>query len=221
MNTDLTTHIKHLQSQGHSTEHIYLTLIHEGRTVEELQGSWPKDEGHPYVGRATYIIVGLATLFISAGLFSLLASNWEYINDGNKIAIIVTLIALFHGTGLYVAERTAFKIIGEGLKLIGTIAFGVGIFLVGQIYNFNQSWADGFALWTAGTLTYGLLTDSYSHYSLAIILGITAVIGAPTIWFDTPNEFSHLLATSSGLLIACTILSIAAAKKIGSTILEK
>jgi uncharacterized membrane protein len=221
MNNDLTTHIKHLQSQGHSTEHIYLTLIHEDHTVADIQTSWPKDEAHPYVGRATYIITALATLFISAGLFSLLASNWEYLSDGNKVGTIIVLILLFHSAGLYVAQQTSFKIIGEGLKLLGTITFGVGIFLIGQIYNFNQSWADGFALWMIGAVIYGLLADSYTHYGLAFILGVTTVIGAPVIWFDSPNEFSHLLLTSSWLLIACTILSIAAAKKISASILEK
>jgi uncharacterized membrane protein len=95
------------------------------------------------------------------GLILLIASNWDGISDGLKLAGFFVLLAGTHGLGFWLTksglpyERTAasFHFIGAGLVL-------AGIGLVAQIYHLNGRPPNAFLLWLGAILPLAVLLRS-------------------------------------------------------------
>jgi uncharacterized membrane protein len=93
------------------------------------------------------------------------------------------------------------------LILLGTIIYGAGIFLVAQMFNIRANWPDGFILWMIGTIAMAFAVEIYSLFYLAILLGIIALVGLPSlIYFG----FGYFLLTSSYLLLVATLTTFVA-----------
>jgi len=95
------------------------------------------------------------------GLILLIASNWDGIADGVKLAGFLALLAGTHGAAFWLTksglpyERTAasFHFIGSGLFL-------AGIGLVAQIYHLNGRPPNALLLWFAAILPLAILLRS-------------------------------------------------------------
>ncbi|MCZ4089394.1 DUF2157 domain-containing protein [Sinorhizobium psoraleae] len=98
------------------------------------------------VGR---VLLALAALLLSASLLLLIAANWEVLPRLVRVSGVVALIWLFHFLGAYFLGRGA-KAIGVALLILGTMSFGAGIALVGQMYHLSGDAADAMLLWFAG-----------------------------------------------------------------------
>lgn len=201
-------YIKEGLTSGKSKEDIYKDLLSQGQTINaigegftSLSQVYKKEDSQK---RITKIMVSVGAILVGAGILSFVAANWQEIGKFYKILIILcSMLASYYG-GWILKEKYHQAKTGEALILLGSIIYGAGIFLVGQMFNMRASWPDAFILWMFGLMALGLALDFFVILCLAIPVGLVAIVGYP---FDIFNDFTEdrFLLTSSFLLLIATV----------------
>ncbi len=193
---------------GKTKEDLYMELLSQGWKVDSIHklfiaadSNRKKDELQK---RAVKVILMIGAVLIGAGILSFIAANWDYIPKPVKVGLILVSMILSYYLGWTIRERKGKPRTGETLYLLGSIIYGAGIFLVGQMFHVRANWPDGFILWSLGTIAIAYVTGASPLHWLAIATGGVAFIGFPFIIFDAIG-FDRYLFTSSLLLIAATI----------------
>jgi len=206
--------ISALISQEKSKEFIYKTLLENGHSLDEIQSAFEsfslENKKDDQQKKVINIVIAIGILFVAAGIFSFIASNWQAMAAAAKVTVILFFMLLFYAVGWYLKEKTAYLRTGEGLILLGNIVYGAGIFLVAQIFNVRADWPDGFILWMIGTVFMALFTGIYPLFYLALPLGLVALGGYPFLIFSRFSRFNPFLLTSPILLAAATIVTFLA-----------
>lgn len=207
-------YVKNSLASGKSKDDIYKELLIAGSSVDDiealfrhLQSEDSKDETQK---KTIGIVVVIAAILIAAGIFSFIASNWRGMGSVLKVAIIVFFMLLSYFSGWIVRERTDYKKTGGALLFLGSIIYGAGIFLLGQIFNIRVNWPDGFILWMIGTMIMAYAIESFATLYLAILVGFVAIFGYPFEFFDRFGG-DRFLMTSTFLLIVSTAITFVAA----------
>ena len=116
--------------------------------------------------------VGLAISFggllLGAGVLLFVAAHWDTLSPGERFALVLLLVALFHVAGAFTAER--FSVLSTTLHAVGTISLGAGIFLAGQIFNLQEHWPGGLMLWALGAWVAYALLRNWPQAALAALL---------------------------------------------------
>lgn len=201
-------YIKENLVSGKSKEDIYKDLLSRGQTINAigegftlLSQTYRKEDSQK---RITKIMVSVGAILVGAGILSFVAANWQDIGKFYKILIILcSMLASYYG-GWILKEKYHRAKTGEALILLGSIIYGAGIFLVGQMFNMRANWPDAFILWMFGLMALGLVLDSSVILYLAIPVGFVAIVGHP---FDIFNDFmeDRFLLTSSFVLLIATV----------------
>lgn len=203
-------------SQGHaagkSKEALYAELLTAGASVADIQAGFAVTLDAAQAKADTQkntvnIILFFAAFLVAAGIFAFIAANWAYMPSILKVTIILVVTLAFHLAGWFTEEQKQMPRLGRALVFLGTMSFGAGIFLVGQIFNISSNWPDGFLLWFFGALATGLALNSYAHYGLALVLSFIVIVANPLTLFDSPDIFTAGLAASSFLLIAASVVA--------------
>lgn len=201
--------IKTSLSQNQTKELIYKELLAQGWSIENIQEGFNltvrSQEKEDTQKRTIRIILTIGTILIGAGIFSFIAANWQEMSKLTKIIIIVTSMLTAYASGWHLKEKLNYHKTGGMLLLLGSIIYGAGIFLLGQIFNIRANWPDGFILWMLGTIAMAFAVESYQSFSLAIILGIVVIFGHPFIIFS--NLDNGFLLSSSLLLALSTVVT--------------
>jgi uncharacterized membrane protein len=106
------------------------------------------------------ILVALAFggLMIGGGVLLFVAAHWDALSPTQRFAIVILMVGGFHAAGAVFADR--FPGMSSTFHAIGTIAFGGGIALAGQIFNLDEHWPGGLMMWAAGAaIGWALLRD--------------------------------------------------------------
>ena len=203
-------YIKVNLANGKSKDDIYKDLLAQGQTVDAIGETFAflnqvsqKEDSQK---RVTKIIAIIGAILVGAGIFSFVAANWQEIGKFFKILIILgSMLASYYG-GWILKEKYHRVKTGEALILLGSIIYGAGIFLIGQMFNIRANWPDAFILWMFGLLALGLALDSFPILYFAVPVGLVAIVGHP---FDIFDNFTgdRFLLTSSFALLAATIVT--------------
>lgn len=212
MDPKIGEYIKTSVSQGRSREDIYKELLSQGQSIEVIQ------EGFKAIGReqkkediskrTIRIILTIGAILVGAGIFSFIAANWTGMTKTSKISTIFISMIVSYGAGWYFKEKLKLLKTGETLILLGSIIYGAGIFLIGQMFNIRSNWPDAFLLWMIGTIAMAFAVESYLLFSLAIPIGIVALVGHP-IGIFAGFGYNPFLLTSPLLLLASTLITFA------------
>jgi len=98
--------------------------------VETLSGS----PSH----RLTKLFAILGGLLVGVGMILFFSSNWRVIPDAGKLALVFASVISAYMAGYRLRFGSASRPgLAAGFFLLGAIAYGSGIFLVAQIYNFH------------------------------------------------------------------------------------
>ncbi|PFG14426.1 GDYXXLXY domain-containing protein [Bacillus sp. es.036] len=117
----------------------------------------------------TGYLLGLSLLISSVIYF--FASNWQGIERVEKIGLAIGLMLMFFVVATVLTRfQHSHRFLERWLWLIGTIAFGVSVALIGQTYN---SHADSYLLyliWLIPAIVFGALTGYKPFYVLGFLL---------------------------------------------------
>lgn len=196
---------------GQTRESIYLRFLQQGASVSELEEAFKthsRQQNTVHANERTIkVIISIGVLMIGAGVFAFIAANWQEMTRALRISIIFAAMLLSYAASWYFQTKSKLPRLSQGLLILGTIIYGAGIFLIGQMYNVRANWPDGFILWMLGALAMGTALESYSVMFLAGILGIISLSGHPFVIFELFNN-DPLLLTSSLLLLVASITTL-------------
>jgi uncharacterized membrane protein len=191
--SDIRAIVSESTSSGATPEEVYLQLLQEGHTVEEISGAYAEirkaDRAPDTRSRAVRVIVVAGAVLIGAGVFSFVAANWGSMGASTKVAVIVAGMVVASAAGWYLAEQRSLRSTGGALLLLGSVIFGAGIFLVAQIFNLRGNWPDGYVLWAVGTLAMAMATRVRVLFALGLAVGLVGLAGYPLSVVD-PLPFS-------------------------------
>lgn len=209
----ISEYVKNSLAQNKSKEEIYKELLGQGLSVEAIQESFNEisaAQGKEDTSKKTIqLILTIAAVLIGAGFFSFIAANWQEMARPVKVGIIIISMLAAYGIGWYAKEKANLAKTGETFILLGSIIYGAGIFLVGQMFNIRANWPDGFILWMLGVIAMAFAAESYPLFYFAIPLGFIALAGHPFGIFSGLGYNSFLL-TSSFLLLASAAVTLVA-----------
>ena len=214
-NQNLVEQINSALAQGRSKEDIYKDLLTRGAAVEAIGEAFaeynaPQEkakEKEDLQKKTIHIVLTGGALLIGAGIFSLVASNWEAMGSFAKIILIISCMLISYLAGWHFKENKGYKRTGEALYFLGSIIYGSGIFLIGQIFHARGNWPDGLIMWMIGATAMAFATGSHSLFALAIVVGMVAVVGQPIFILETFAD--TFMFTSVFLLIFATVLAFA------------
>jgi len=213
-NSKLIASIHASLAQAKSPEQIYLELLKQGHLVKNIQDAFAAAEAaqeEPATEKRTIgLVLLIGAVLVGAGIFSFIAANWQEMSKSLKIAVIIISMLMSHGTGWVLKERFHWDRTGNALILLGSIIYGGGIFLIGQIFHIRANWPDGFILWMMGVIPMGFAIRSYPLVFLSIGVGVVGVAGHPFGIFDAFEGYNPFLLTSSFLLLGATAVTLLA-----------
>lgn len=139
------------------------------------------------------VFFGLGAVIIGLGIILLFAYNWAAIPKFGKLALIFAAIASAHGAGLVLRRHADWRgRLAEALSLLGTMAFGAGIWLVAQVYNIDEHYPNGFLLWAAAAIAMAWTLESVPQAMLAAVL-VAIWGGTETLQFGRPMDVASLI----------------------------
>jgi uncharacterized membrane protein len=145
------------------------------------------------------VVVIIGAILVGLGILSFIASNWDGISHFVKLTIIFGIFCGANFAGYQLSKN--YPKTGRSLLYLGTLVYGAGIFLIGQMFNFGGTFSTAFLLWAIGTVPMALqLKDKYLMLFATILFGVyltgtvkagfpyAAVIGVP-IFYALFNYF--------------------------------
>ena len=156
--------------------------------------------------RLTKLLAILGGLLVGAGLILFISSNWRVIPNAAKLILVLETIigAYFAGYRLRFGPSPR-PGLAAGFFFLGAIAYGSGIFLVAQIYNFHADWRTGILYWFLGTLPLAYAVDSRPVLWLSLS---TLILWCATRFEDTGGVFLVLWQGLGGLLMAASYVHL-------------
>jgi len=139
------------------------------------------------VHRIIGIVSTFGGLLLGAGLLLFVASNWADLPRLARVVIAVATVVALQATGYWLRYRTAYHRTGATFLLLGAIAYGGAIFLVGQTYNYPLDDPSLLLLWFLPVLPMAYLVRSRAITTLGILVGYGALGYRLSGWLDGPT----------------------------------
>jgi uncharacterized membrane protein len=149
--------------------------------------------------RAVQAIALIGAIAAGLGVILFFAANWDAIARPARVLVLLAALVGSYAAGWLTIERR--PLVGHALLFLGAIAFGAGIFLVGQMYHVQAHDPLAFALWSAGVAPLAWILRSRPLATLTLLtLGSWIVYEALELLDDSPED-TVLLAVPLGLML--------------------
>jgi uncharacterized membrane protein len=148
------------------------------------------------------VIAIVGGLLIAAAFLAFVAAHWTELARLVRLAILLTGIVGAYGLGAWFA-RAGRPVLADLCAGAGSIIFGAGIALIGQMYHLGGDFAGGMVLWAMGALAAAALTGSRGALAVALV--------AASVWSsmrvfeigDVPHfSFVAIWLVAAGLALA-------------------
>ena len=158
--------------------------------AERLRTSLAAHDEPQRTNKIIWVLVSIGAVLTGAGLLLFIASQWDQSSPVRRLALLFTIYLLVVGAAA-LADRQQLGVTAKGLWFLSSIAVGVNIFLVGQIYNLPLNYWQGTLLWLIATMAMGWASPSSAQGWLAVPLGLLTLgwISTPTSQFFEQGEF--------------------------------
>ena len=155
--TLVSTELEHYESNGFIT----------GKQKNEILEIYEIKGGLNFIR----VVVTIGAILVGLGILSFIASNWDGISHLVKLLIIFGVFGGVNIAGYMLSEN--YPKTGRSLIYLGTLVYGAGIFLIGQMYNFGGEFPTAFLLWSLGVVPLAFqLRDKYLMLFANILFGV-------------------------------------------------
>lgn len=146
-----------------------------------------------------WLALGFGALTLAAGVLLFVSAHWENLSPLTRIALVTSLVAVFHAAAAAVADR--FPAMSVALHAVGTIALGAGIYLAGQIFNLEEHWPGGLMLWALGAALAAALLKAWPQTALVGILAPAWLVSEWLVAIEHHNWSGDLEPLATGLFL--------------------
>jgi uncharacterized membrane protein len=137
--------------------------------AEQLRARYVIDDKARAWDRLIFPAIGAVVLGFGVILF--FAYNWSGMHKYLKLAIVFSGLLATHSLGYYfTSPQRIQKGFGEGLFVLGTMLFGVGIWLIAQIYHLDEHYPNAILVWSLGALAFAWALPSVAQGLIAVAL---------------------------------------------------
>jgi uncharacterized membrane protein len=112
--------------------------------------------------------IAFGSMMVAAGILLFVAAHWDDLSPTQRFLLVAAMIAGFHLAAGALMPRL--RALGLALHAVGTAALGAGIFLAAQIFNLQEHWPGGIALWAIGATFSWLVLRDWLQATLAALL---------------------------------------------------
>lgn len=173
----------------------------DGSVSDRLLEEYDSRESAFSLGRTLIII---AALLVATAILLLVASNWEAIPRSLRLLGIVLVIWVAYGLGAILQTR-GFERTAAAFLVVGTLAFGGAISLVGQMYHLSGDAAQAMLVWFAGAVTAAAL---FRSAALTTVAGFLAFVVAGADGWPASSLAGGLLLWLMPLMAVAVILLV-------------
>ena len=173
-----------------------LALENEGldaATCEKIRSMYDvaAPDPHAWTKRIFLALTALAVLMLGMAAFLLVSENWKWLAPCWKTALVISALAVTLAGGVFarIKERL---VLSELLFFASAILYGVGIWLIAQIFHISAHYPQGLWLWAIGVwiLAFAVRTPILPIFAAILFalwgvqeVGFTGI--GPGIWRDT------------------------------------
>ena len=143
-----------------------------------------------------WLALGFGATALAAGVLLLVSAHWDDISPASRFTLVLSLVALFHVTAAFVAER--FPAMATALHGVGTMALGAGIYLAGQIFNLEEHWPSALMVWALGAATAWGILRSWPQMLLTALLAPAWLFGEWIVATERLSAPSIIRIAASG-----------------------
>jgi uncharacterized membrane protein len=136
-------------------------------TIAGIEAWEQKNQGSRKLEWPVLLALVLGGFALGAGVLLFVAANWAAVSPGARFSLVLCMAALFHIAAAFSLDES--PRVRSGLHALGTVAFGAGLALTGQIFHLPLDWQVGLALWTGGAWVGWLFLRDVPHTILTAI----------------------------------------------------
>jgi uncharacterized membrane protein len=125
-------------------------------------------------------------VLVGAGVLLFVSSHWDELSAGQRMAVVLLMVASFHIGGAAAAGR--FDALAIAMHSVGTVALGAGIALAGQVFNMAEHWPAAILLWGIGAALSWLLLRHWTQAAITAILLPWWLAGEWTVRSTSPHD---------------------------------
>lgn len=155
----------------------------DAATAERIRAFEAGDEKRATLRWPAILALAIGGLLVAASITLFVAAHWDRLSPAERFAIVLLMVGTFHIAAAFAADK--FSALSVTFHAIGTVAFGAGIFLTGQIFNLQENWATGILLWAAGAAVGYAVLRQWPQAALLAVLApswLVARWGITTRW---------------------------------------
>jgi uncharacterized membrane protein len=133
--------------------------------------------------RAVFTLMAAAATLVGLAALLLIGYNWDQLDRWSKLAIVLGVIALTYAAGFHLRYQKKVGALAENVFFLGCLFYGVGIWLVAQVFHINSHYPDGVWWWALGVLPIALALETRLLH--ALLVGLLALwAGMEVLNFD-------------------------------------
>jgi uncharacterized membrane protein len=143
---------------------------------------------------AIQTLAWVGALVAGLGVILFVAANWDAIPRPTRVIALLAAIAGAYGGGYVLRELRGRAYLGEALLLLGAIAFGASLFLVGQMYHVQAHDPLALLLWSAAVVPTAAVVRSRWLATLGLVTFVAWIVWEAVAATDDEALGSALVA---------------------------
>ena len=168
---------------------------------------------HRSQGRLVTGLSVVGAVLVGLGIILFFAANWDGIDRWPKLVIILAAIIAGHGLGYYLRYHRGYERVGSAMVLMACVVYGVGVHLVGQVYNVDVNDPRLMLFWFLGILPLVYIVKSQPIQFLGVVLFLLAVGFRLPDLIDDVSRGEAILGVSLFLILGLLLLAIGRIKE--------
>ncbi|MCP4675191.1 MAG: DUF2157 domain-containing protein [Deltaproteobacteria bacterium] len=133
--------------------------------------------------RGYLVLMSLAALMVGVAVIIIIGANWDEIPRWTRMTLMIAIVAVTNGLGLYEFKKGETGAAGV-ILLLGSLFYGAAIMLIAQIYHLGEHYPSGIFMWALGVVPVGMILGNRAIILVAQVLSC--------IWMTMEFDLGYL-----------------------------